>query len=183
MPERKAYLKERLNEKYLCPYCKKKEAHLNNRPILGPHWYVECDCGLRIPCFETAEEAVYQWQLLQSAFPENRPDKIYWLFEELKNDLNDYRDGNDGDYSLTYINIRHRLVDYLVAIEADKEVGYNFAPVFTQYEPAGDDNPFHVVRVSDKSEFTKEDADFVVDGVLKIFGEIGYDGAGKGEDN
>ena len=169
--QRDKCIEKRLNRSYRCPYCDRENAGFERRYEEGPVWCISCKCGLRTPYFYTPEEAVYQWQLFQKAFPADRPKHDHWLLANCKNDLNALREGMEGDYSLTYMQLRHRLTDYFVAIGATMDLTCKFAPIFSQYVPAGDGNPFHVVKKDGKTYFSREDANYVVDEVLKLLDE------------
>lgn len=172
MSKHKEYVNERFNKVFKCPACGEEEGHFDDHPIYPKAlWYIQCNsCGLRTPDYDTAEEASYYWERLSEAFKEKGPSASHWLLEEFKNKLEDLRGGDNGDYSLNYINIRHSLIDYLVASDGGKELASKFAPLFTQYKP-DKENVYKVYRVSDDGEFSKEDSDFLIDGVLRILEE------------
>lgn len=162
---------EHLVKEYKCPACGNNSGKIRDCSCIPtPGWYVVCtSCGLRTPGFHTSEEALYWWKQFDDIFSRECPEASYWLLKEFKQRLEDLRTGNNGDYSLNYFHIRHSLIDYLVASNRNGLV-FKFAPLFTKWE-SGKDNPYKVCRVSDGAEFSKEDSDFLIDGVLRILEE------------
>lgn len=165
------YLNKRFNKTFKCPACGKRAGHFGDNPVFPKRmWFVKChNCRLRTPDCYTAEEALYYWRQFRRAFNRKGPSDTYWLLEQFKHKLEDYRGGDNGDYSLNYINIRHSLIDYFIASDIHN-MASKFAPLFTQYKP-DKENPYKVYRVSDDGDFGKEDSDFLIDGVLRILEE------------